>query len=424
MKQVIVAGCGAAGMMAAIMAARAGAAVTVLEGMDRPGKKLLLTGNGRCNLTNLEPDLPDRYHGFGDTQTAAAAAQVIRKFSAKDTLAVFHSLGLFTMEKNGYVYPGTAQASSVLDLLLAEMKRRKVKQKLSEKVVGITKGNGRWTVRTENWNYECDSLILCCGSRAAAATGSDGSGYELARQAGHQVTSILPGLTALYCQNSRFFGSCAGVRVQAAAALYRKDGRNGRVFLASDEGELQITENGLSGIVIFQISRYASIGLERGEMIEAELDFAPYQSEDGLYQFMDEIQTSCLETDIGSAQALAGLLPKKLLLSFLEKYKIKPGTPIAGIAKEKLRVLSHEIKHFCVPVTGIRSFDQCQVCVGGVPMSEIDPDTMESRLAGGLYFAGEMVDVDGPCGGYNLQWAWSSGALAGRSAAAEQKFLL
>lgn len=430
---VLVAGCGPAGMTAAIAAAREGAQVTVLEGMEKPGKKLLLTGNGRCNLTNLDPALPEKYRSacsFGTEKTDFLSAGVLRRFSTADTLDFFHALGLFTTERNGYVYPYTGQSSSVLELLLAEMKRLRVRLKFSEKIVKIEKnastpksGTGQWMVQTQTWNYRCDRLILCCGSRAAESTGSDGSGYLLAKQAGHTVFPALPALTALNTGKPRFLSACAGVRCPAQVVLYAcadanpAAGREEWKFLAADRGELQFTEKGISGIVVFQVSRYASLALHRGKQVKAALDLRPDLSGQELERWLGQAAARCRDTDCSVASACSGLLPQKLLAAILEEQKIRQTGPMARLQPEQQKRLARSVKHFSLSVTGTRPFAQCQVCAGGVPLDEIDPETLESKKSAGLYFAGEILDVDGPCGGYNLQWAWSSGYTAGREAA-------
>lgn len=405
--QVIVAGCGPAGMMAAIAAAREGAKVIVLEGMEKPGKKLLITGNGRCNLTNRDRKLPLRYHSVAGNLDWPREA--LAQFSVQDTLHFFRELGLLTTERDGYVYPYTGQASSVLELLLAELKRLKVKLKFSEKIERLEKTAEGWQVRIDSWTYFCDSLILCCGSRAAKQTGSDGSGYELARQAGHSVTAVVPSLTALNGRG-RFFSACAGVRCRAKVSLYVEQRLAGE-----DIGELQWTENGISGIVVFQVSRYASLALKQARQVQAELDLLPELEKTELMGILQSQRERL--PDGTAAEALAGLLPKKLLLACLEQTKIKPADPVGkALKKDSCERLIKTIKRISFPVTGVRSFDQCQVCAGGVSLAEVNPQTMESRLMPGLYFAGELLDVDGPCGGYNLQWAWSSGYVAGKHA--------
>lgn len=431
-RRVLVAGCGAAGMMAAIAAARGGAAVTVLEGMEKPGKKLLLTGNGRCNLTNLDPKLPEKYRTSAKN---GSLDDILQQFSVADTLEFFHSLGLLTTEKNGYVYPYTGQAGSVLELLLAEMRRLKVKVKLSEKIRKIEKqeegAEDRWVVQTETWSYRCDCLILCCGSRAMETTGSDGSGYVLAKQAGHTVAPVLPALTALTTEKRKFLAACGGVRCPAKVMLFAGpdgeqkfylqeealNGRSERKPLAEDTGELQFTENGISGIVVFQVSRYAALALHSGKKVFAVLDFLPEIAPGELERLIDQTVKRYEQTDVSVSSAFAGLLPKKLLTALLDHLKLRPGSAAAGLTPKQKLQFAQMIKGFPLPVTGSRPFSQSQVCAGGIPLSEIDPVTLESRKVSGLYFAGEILDVDGPCGGYNLQWAWSSGFTAGHHAA-------
>lgn len=448
MKQIIVAGCGPAGMMAAIAAAREGAKVTILEGMEKPGKKLLVTGNGRCNLTNLDPELPEKYYSV-QSLSHDCQSNIFQQFSVQDTLNFFHELGLLTTDRNGYVYPYTGQASSVLDLLLAELKRLKVKLKFTEKIVKIEKlkepaptngtagakedaenGEAVWNVHTNSWTYTCDSLILCCGSKAAKNTGSDGSGYELARQLGHTVSMVVPSLTAL-TGKGKYFSACAGVRCPATVTLYvecasktsgKKEMSGSKEPLwqqaAQDTGELQWTDNGISGIVVFQVSRFASLALENGQKVKVELDLLPELSKEEVIDFLKK--GSQQFPNISLAEVFSGLLPKKLLAVCLELNKLKQGAPAGNLTDEQCVRLTETMKQFTFPITGVRSFDQCQVCAGGVPLNEVDMETLESKKVSELYFAGELLDVDGPCGGYNLQWAWSSGYTAGKHAARKE----
>lgn len=416
MKQILVAGCGPAGMMAGIAAARAGASVTILEGMEKPGKKLLLTGNGKCNLTNLDPELVNKYHSVGREKVNLIPwiQEAMSGFSVSDTLHFFQELGLLTARRSGYVYPYTGQSSSVLEILLAELKRLKVKLKFNERIDTIQKIPDGWRVSTAGWNYRCDALILCCGSKAAPNTGSDGSGYRLSEQAGHTITPVVPALTAL-TGKGRSFSSCAGVRCQARVALFTENDSSCLEFAGEERGELQWTEKGISGIVVFQLSRMAALALEKGKRVRAELDFLPDTEEYQLEQLLSRQKDRYPQVAVG--EVLSGLLPKKLLLFCLDQNKIKSGSPMNTVTEEKMQKLAETMKHFSLSITGTRSFDQCQVCAGGVPLEEVHAKTLESKLAAGLYFAGELLDVDGPCGGYNLQWAWSSGYTAGIHAA-------
>ena len=240
-KKVVIVGAGASGMMAAIAAARNGAAVTVLEAMERPGRKLLLTGNGRCNITNTDPELPELYYGSGSSH----ASSVIPQMDAEAVCKLFEELGLLTIQKNGYVYPYTGQASSVLEVLLTELQRLKVKLKYNEKVDELLRQeDNTWLVRTATWQYPADAVIMACGSCAAPLTGSDGSGYRIAEQAGYRVNTPAPALVSLCCEE-QFLPALAGVRSRAAVSLYDESGNH---LIRKESGELQWTKYGVSGI--------------------------------------------------------------------------------------------------------------------------------------------------------------------------------
>lgn len=414
-RKVIVVGGGAAGLMAAVFAAREGAQVTILEAKERPGKKLLLTGNGRCNLTNLDTDLPEAYHGSGRKM----AASLTRAFDGRAVCRFFEELGLLTQEKNGYIYPYSAQSGSVLEVLLSEIRRLKVKLKLSEKIKEVTKTPEGWAVSTEGWTYESDAVILACGSKCAADTGSDGSGYVLARSLGHKIIKIAPALTPVTCK-ADYLQNLAGVRCRARVTLCR--GREQEI--AADTGELQWTKYGVSGIVVFQLSRYISSAASP-EGMYFKIDLLPEYEKEQLLHILSRRAAMIGREKL--SVLLAGLLPEKLIPVVLgEMDRIQKSSrsftkyTCSEFADKQAGLLIDLMKAFILPITGTKSFDTCQVCAGGVDCREVNPDTLESCLHPGLYFAGEMLDVDGPCGGYNLQWAWSSGYAAGRAAAHEK----
>lgn len=421
-KRVIVAGAGAAGLMAAITAARAGASVTVLEAMERPGKKLLLTGNGRCNLTNLDPALPMAYYGTG----AVLAASVIKQFDAKKLIGWFEELGLLVQEKNGYVYPYSAQSGSVLEVLLAEARHLKVKLKYSEKITEIQKHSApsqdepEWEVKTQTWRYSADAVILACGSKAVMTTGSDGSGYTLAASLGHTIQTVKPALTPVTCKE-KFLPQLSGVRCRACVTLFEQMGKKEPVMLHQEKGELQWTKYGVSGIVIFQLSRFV-VPEEKNRRQFLSIDLLPDFETEKLYELL--LRRAVLLGEEKAGVLLAGMLPEKLIPVILscadqgqKGQKPLAKTTCQKLSKEQIWQLLHTIKQFGLEVTGTKSFDTAQVCAGGVDGNEVWIDTLESKLHRGLYFAGELLDVDGPCGGYNLQWAWSSGYLAGSCAA-------
>lgn len=422
MKRVLVVGGGASGLMAAIAAAEHGAKVTLLEQNRQVGKKLLATGNGRCNLTNLHQD-PACYRG-GEPGFAEA---VFREFGLPETLRLFERIGVYTRNRNGYLYPYSDQAASVAEALRMEAEHLGVKLALGNRVLELrTLGPDRKTAgtgiaaQTEGWTYEGDACILAAGSAAAPSTGSDGSSYAFAESLGHRVIRPLPALTSLKCREG-FYSRLAGLRMDASVRILA-DGTE----VASDQGEVQFTKNGISGIPVFQISRYAVRALDEGKRVEARLNLLPgfengsetgkpLEAEERLEAFF---RNRILNGGWKNGEAFfAGLFPGKMALCLLERAGIPKGKKAEAWNGEELRRLLAVIRDFRTEILAGGSLEQAQVCSGGVDTSQICPRTMESLLVPGLYFAGEAVDIDGACGGYNLQWAWSSGYTAGLHAA-------
>ena len=413
-REGIIIGGGASGLMAAITAAENGASVTILEHMPRVGKKILSTGNGKCNMTNRF--LSEECYRCGDRDFPM---QAIRAFGQEQTIAFFRRLGVLTTEKNGYVYPASGQAQTVLDALRAKAECLGVHMVCDCHIVSIRKKNhGKrelFEINSDCGLFLADFVILSAGSMAAPSTGSDGSGYELAKTLGHKIKKPLPALVQLKCRGD-FFKSLVGVRTDAKVSLYIL-GKNGEreTLLASDTGELQLTDYGISGIPIFQVSRYAAEALDRKKRVLAAVDFMPSFAEEEVYSVLKEQRTYLGDRE--AAEFLNGLFHKKLAALFLKAAHIRPEQTVSGIPDRMLSELSDWIRDFPFEVTGTNSFDKAQVCMGGVNTRDVDPLTMESRLVKDLYFAGEILDVDGICGGYNLQWAWSSGHAAGENAA-------
>ena len=412
-KRVIIVGGGASGLTAAIQAARAGADVTVLEHMDRPGKKILSTGNGKCNMTNrfLSPSC------YRSSQPEFPM-KALSDFSVEQAIDFFKGLGILPKDKNGYIYPNSEQASSVLDVLRLENDRLGVKILCGRHVKEIRrkKAGGFQAVclvKTEDRETEevfsCDSLILAAGSKAAPSTGSDGSGYDLAEALGHRIIKPLPALVQLIC-SGREFKALAGIRTEAFVRIFD----NGRL-LAEDRGELQLTDYGISGIPVFQVSRYAAVALDKGRKVTAVIDLLPSMGEKELLDFLMERKKHSGYKKGGDF--LTGVLNKKLAQVLLKKAGISIEESISRADSGKIKELARLISRFEADVTGTKPFANAQVCCGGVDTREVDERTMESRLVPGLYFSGEILDVDGICGGYNLQWAWSSGSIAGKAAA-------
>lgn len=406
-KRVTVVGGGASGLVAAIVAARQGAEVTIIEHKNRVGKKLLSTGNGRCNLTNLSLT-KECYH----CSQQGFPMKVLNRFGVEDTLAFFGDLGLMTKSKNGYVYPNSEQAAAVLDLLNLELERRHIRVLLNCEIEQpLQKVRGRFLARTSQGNISSDALILAAGSQAAPVTGSDGSGYQLARNFGHRIFPPLPALVQLRC-SGKTFKQLAGVRCEARVALYGKE-----KLLAADTGEVQLTDYGISGIPTFQVSRFASRSLAEGKDVRAVLDFMPAMSRADVKLFLKH--RAELLPDMKCGDFLTGIFHKKLALVLVKLAGIPAEQSAGKVADTSWEQLLNRIKSFEATVTATNSFDQAQVCCGGADTREVVPETLESRLVPGLYLAGELLDVDGCCGGYNLQWAWSTGYLAGMDAGSE-----
>jgi len=410
-KQVVIIGGGASGMMAAIQAAREGAQVTVLEHMDRVGKKILSTGNGRCNLTNRY-QTPECYrcsqYGFPEA--------ALGRFSMEDTVEFFEDLGILIKDRNGYLYPNSDQASTVLDVLRMELEHLNIQLRLGCQVKFIKKQGGRFVIGTDQGDLKADALILATGSKAAPVTGSDGSGYELAGALGHKIVTPLPALVQLRCKE-KHYKQLAGIRtdVELKLMVSGRKPEDGFREAASERGELQLTDYGISGIPTFQISRFASIALNQGRQVKVVIDFLP-QFE--LWQAEKMVNQRCMQMGYKTCEEwMTGLLNKKLSLVLLKLAGIQPQQKAGEVPKSKWRQLLGLMKSYETYVAAVNPFENAQVCCGGVDTREIVPETMESKLVPGLYFAGEILDVDGICGGYNLQWAWSSGAVAGRCAA-------
>lgn len=428
-------------MFGAICAKRARADVLLLEHTSRIGKKLLATGNGKCNLTNLAIE-PGDYRG----NHPSFVTPVLNHFTQKQTLELFEEMGLVWKERNGMVYPYSNQASTVLDLLRAELERLQVKvltEVRVEEILPVSSMNsGRMTkgdnvkkgflLKTSKGDYPADCVILSCGSRAAPKTGSDGSGYGLAEKLGHSIVEPLPALVQLKAEGN-YFKMIAGVRSDCRLRLYIEEklerrsrpqntsvDRNGtnQQPIAEESGEVQFTDYGISGIPVFQFSRFAVKALWEKKKVFVLCDFLPEMEAEALYEYLCKKKQRLLNSG-NSEDLLLGLLNKKLNLMILKESGIPVQSKAAGISEKQLKSLCRLMKNWKIPLKGYQSFEQGQICQGGVDTKELTKQ-LESRIHKGLYFAGEIIDIDGRCGGYNLQWAWSSAYVAAVSAALEK----
>ncbi|MCI8949712.1 MAG: NAD(P)/FAD-dependent oxidoreductase [Lachnospiraceae bacterium] len=408
-KQVLVIGGGAAGLTAAIWAVKSGAKAVIIEHTDRVGKKLLSTGNGRCNLTNSKMD-----HTCYHCSDSDFPMQAIQAFGWKDTLRWFSSMGVLCKSRmETYYYPMSEQASAVLDALRLECNRLKVEiiTDCQPKEIKVEKKKGRtcFQVSTNQGLYQGDSLILACGSKAAPNTGSDGTGYELAKAFGHRIIKPLPALVQLRCQGS-CYKSLAGIRTDANLTLYI----NGRA-VCEERGELQLTDYGISGIPVFQLSRFAARALDEGKKVQVQIDFLPFMDMEESRLFLKQRLIEFKDWEMENL--LTGVINKKLAKVLLKLSGIPSEMPAFQVSRKQQEKLLNELKAYEGMVSSVNPFANAQVCCGGIAVSEVNSHTMESMLVPGLFFAGEILDVDGICGGYNLQWAWSSGKMAGTQAA-------
>ena len=403
-RKVIIVGGGASGIVAAISAAREGANVTVIEHKDRVGKKILSTGNGRCNLTN-EDMTPDCFRG----DELSIVPEILTQFGYQETIQFFEQLGVILKNRQGYIYPISEQASTILDVLRMELDRLKVTLCLEHHVTSVKKNAKGFQISTDKGTYQGDALILATGGKAASVLGSDGSGYAFAKQFGHRISPVVPALVQLKGKGT-YFKQVAGVRTQAKVSLFVDD-----VFAGDDTGELQLTNYGISGIPVFQISRYAAKGLYEKKKVTAEIDFLPSISEESFLSFLEE--RMIMHGHKTAEDFFVGMFHKKVIGMLLKEANISFTTVMNAVPDEKLKKLLSLCKHFYVYIEGTNDFEQAQVCAGGVRTTEINPKTMESLYEPDLYLIGELLDIDGICGGYNLQWAWSTGFIAGKYAA-------
>lgn len=406
--RIAVIGGGASGMVAALSAAE-NAEVTIFEHMQRMGKKLLLTGSGRCNISNADMDMKHFHSG-----NASIVESVLKKCPQELTLSFFEDRGLYIKDKRGYLYPYSESASAVLDVLRFAIRDTDIDVLTDTDIRHIESDGIVFTVTTNDVRFEFDRVILCCGSNAARNTGSDGSGYSLAKNLGHEVIKPLPALTNLKCEED-WYPSIAGIRTGASISIFESlDGNHAWSLLGSEEGELQFTKAGISGIAVFNLSHMAVKSLDQHKKVKAVIDLLPEISQFEIHDFLrkriDNIKERTAE------ELFIGLLAKPLGICICKRCGIDLRRKCSSLSDDVIVDLGRMVKDFETVITSSGGFEECQCVQGGVSLNEVD-ENLESRIVPGLYFAGEILDVNGDCGGYNLQWAASSGMLAGREAA-------
>lgn len=396
-------GGGASGMAAALAAAEnPNVQVLLMERQARVGRKLLATGNGRCNLSNTHI-APSSYHG----ESPAFAQYALHKFDVPNTLKWFSDLGLYTVtEENGRIYPYSDQANSVVDVLRLNLIKPNITVLLGAEVQRIKKDEQGFLVSCSDGAYRCDKLIVACGGLAGTKLGGSMSGYKLLGKLGHKSTKLRPSLVQIK-SSWPALASLKGVRANCAIQMLRDE----KVY-AGSSGEIQFTEFGISGPVVFEISRDVCSADGRWNAI---LDMLPDWSDERLLKWLRARR----ETSLSVQELLTGLLHNRLGRVLIQSAGISMSKQCAELSDYELQSICDSIKRFELTLTEPMGMDSAQVTAGGILTDQFDNKTMESRLVPGLYACGELLDIDGDCGGYNLQWAWSSGRLAGHSAGKE-----
>lgn len=417
MKKVAIIGAGASGLAAAISAAGGGASVYLYEQRDTAGKKLLATGNGKCNYLNENQSM-NHFH----SQNPALAKEVLAGVSFEELLSFFRRMGILPYSRNGYLYPMSGQAQSVHMALIETAKMMGVSFLCNSRVRGIKRCNGHFLIDTENENnMQADCVILATGTRAGTRE-KENPGGTLAKAFGHHLISYAPALCALR-SDAVICRYWHGVRTQAVLSLMI-DGKQA----ACENGELMLTDYGVSGIPAFQVSYLVAPALLKKNRVSVAIDWLPELGEASLMAFLENLGGRF--TDRKLSALLYGVLPVKLADSLILE-ATKREKALKGYAAHLLNwnalnsaqksCIISILKQFELHITGVNDFEHAQVCSGGIPLTEIETDTCRSKMDAGLFLAGELLDVNGDCGGYNLQWAWTTGILAGRAAAGEKR---
>lgn len=387
-------------MTAALTAARLGHEVTLYERQARVGRKLMATGNGRCNLTNTGAG-PSNYHGEAPDFVRPA----LEAFPSEAALDFFRGLGLLAREEwGGRIYPLSNSANSVVDVLRQALDAAGVELVAGDRVRELRRAGSGYSVTTESGDKRSfDAVVVACGGLAGEKLGGGRDGYELLKALGHTRTALRPALVQITTE-PMYPRSLKGIKADCALRVLSRGG-----LLASSCGELLFTETGVSGPAAFDVSRAVS---EAGDAkMELEIDFLrDYSAAEVLAHLQNRVKTA---PELPASELLTGSVHNRLGRMLIKYADIEAAAPLSALTERELRTVAAACKRFKLPVRGTEGFANAQVTAGGIRTSEFDPRTLESRLCPRLFACGEVLDIDGDCGGYNLQWAWSSGVLAG-----------
>jgi len=401
LKKIAVIGGGASGLIAACFAAEKGNRVILFEKQKKLGRKVLVTGNGRCNISNRNLG-PANYHG----RNTGFAAEVLGRFGLEETVDFFNSIGLpFVEEEGGRLYPASLQSSSVVSIFEYELLKRKVDVRLHRRIDGIKRSGGRFVLETAgNEKHDFDSVILAPGSCAFPAAGASRTGYELARSIKHRVYEPFPSILPLNIP-LKILHRLQGIKIDCGVSVFNS-GRE----LCRSRGEVLFTSYGISGPAALDVSRCVNEYAMKGDITEIEIDLYPGYSED---RMRDVLMSLWKDPEKRLAFSLFGLMRKNMPEVILGIAGLDPQARVGDLDESSIERIIAAIKRLRIMPGEPRGFDEAVVAAGGVDVEEVNPHTMESKIMRGLYITGELLDIDGDSGGYNLQFAWSTGALAG-----------
>ena len=405
MQNIVIIGGGASGLVAAITAAKKGKNVLLLEKNNICGKKILVTGNGRCNYFNEEQNIA---HYRSDNKEKLE--KIITKSNTDKVLDFFTELGIEPKIKNGYYYPFSNQATSIQNALISELKNLKVEVKNNIDVQKIIKEENCFKIITDKETFFAEKIILATGSKASPKTGSDGIGYKICKELGHKIIKPLPALVQLR-GNEKYFKDWNGIRADVLIELYENNKK-----IAEEIGEIQLTDYGISGICVMNLSGRVARGLNENKNEKVKINFLHglnIYTKAECYDFINKRNNLLANRTI--IELLEGILNYKLINVLLKKSNINNKKTWNDLTQKEKEILISNIVELEIYILDINSFDKSQVCSGGIPLNEININTMESNIINGLYIIGELLDVDGDCGGYNLTWAWLSGIIAGEN---------
>ena len=405
MKKIVIIGGGISGFTSAITAKTNNNEVIILEGQDKPLKKLLITGNGKCNYFN-EEFIPSKYHSFNEE----LLKNIISLENKNKILTFFKRIGIIPRIKENYYYPYSNQAISVKNSFLKEIENKNIKLKLNSYVKDIKKENDKFLVYYNNDVLVCDELIISTGGKSYPKTGSDGSGYNLSKKLGHTINKTLPALVGLKCKEP-FLKKLNGVRSNATVSLFIND-----KLIKSEIGEVQFTNYGLSGICIFNLSSIASRSISENKKVKISINFLDklkIKNKKSFQRFILSSEYNFKKEKV--SYFLDNLLNYKLTNVILEKTKIERNKLVSKLSDNEINMLFENLFSFTMNIIDTNNFESAQITTGGVSLYEINPLTFESKIVANLYLTGEVLDIDGDCGGYNISFAVLSGILAGES---------